>query len=191
MPNSRKSGTPFCHPLRGRGEPLSLAGHHVHPRGEGPAGIHASHGVVWRHGGHHGRSGTHLWSGEAGVDLGHLLLPLVLQQNGGPPPLLQSSCSSMERGPPAWPAPCWTIIAARCWAIPSCSSWEMPGACRAAPRACRADPRTSSWPAACPCLGAGEAPHLLRAHGFIIVGFAEENPGLDHVSLQPVDPLWA
>ena len=33
--------------------------------------------------------------------------------------------------------------------------------------------------------------HLLRAHGFIIVGFAEENPGLDHVSLQPVDPLWA
>ena len=73
------------------------------PRGEGPAGIHASNGVVWRHGGHHGRSGAHLWSGEAGVGLGH----------------------------------------------------------------------------------------LLRAHGFIIVGFAEENPGLDHVSLQPVDPLWA
>ena len=27
--------------------------------------------------------------------------------------------------------------------------------------------------------------HLLRAHG-IIVGFAEENPGLDHVSLQSI-----
>ena len=128
------------------------------------------------------------------MDLGHLLLPLVLQQNGGPPPLLQQllllhgARVTLVLGPlllldhhtpAAGPSP--AAPPGRCR-----------GACRAAPRACRADPRTSCpWPAACPCLGAGEAPHPLRAHGFIIVGFAEENPGLDHVSLQPVDPLWA
>ena len=38
-----------------------------------------------------------------------------------------------------------------------------------------------------PAVGLG---YLLRAHGVIIVGYAEENHSLDHVSIQPVDPLW-